>query len=525
MIFLSAQPDAFYFSWQLELQLFQFNRLGIPKEKIHVLIGYDPKIGLSLIFSGLMKTNENNGSFFPYPDKRTNTCYLSSLRPHIIKQHLEAYPELQQEAIFYHDSDIIFREEPAWNDLLSNNTWYVADTRHYLDSRYIRKKGGDHLFSQMCNLADIKEEKVIAGDEHCGGAQYLLKNTTPAFWEKIEQLSNAIYAYLLNENDIHAERLLAEGNRKKEYTGFNPWWADMWAIYWQALKENKTVRISDELDFCWATEDISEWERKKTLHYTGAVKDGDHRYFKKINYDRFPPYFDNNIKKIDPGNCSYPLLQLIQAYRAQHDATQRIPLRNTTFLMTVNTDAPARLKNLMTVIQYLDYYLDTTIIIAAATAVPAIDTTILPASCQYFLIENSSPEDINNFLLHQSNTPVIAFYDTDTIINIPQIIRAEQLILAEETDIVIPHDGEHLNVDIIFKNLFKNFPDPQLLLLNKRKFITMEDSGREVIFINKEKWMAAKRITDWAREAQLLRHPEYAISRVNGPCFHLDHRL
>lgn len=70
MIYLSAQPDQYYFIWQLEIQLFNFHKLGIARENIHVLIGYDKTVGLSEDFKNLIKQYENISSFFAYPDIR-----------------------------------------------------------------------------------------------------------------------------------------------------------------------------------------------------------------------------------------------------------------------------------------------------------------------------------------------------------------------------------------------------------------------------------------------------------------------
>ncbi len=129
MIYLSAQPDSFYFLWQLKLQLFNFNQLGISREDIHVLIGYDPKRGLSLEFADFIHVNQQ-ARFFTYPDLRKSKVSLSSIRPHIIHQHFATYQNLEDEIIFYHDSDILFRELPDFN-MLNHDKWYVSDTRSY----------------------------------------------------------------------------------------------------------------------------------------------------------------------------------------------------------------------------------------------------------------------------------------------------------------------------------------------------------------------------------------------------------
>lgn len=45
-LFLSAEPDTYYFTWQLELQVFNFIILGIAAKDIHMLLGYKPDLGL-----------------------------------------------------------------------------------------------------------------------------------------------------------------------------------------------------------------------------------------------------------------------------------------------------------------------------------------------------------------------------------------------------------------------------------------------------------------------------------------------
>lgn len=50
MIFLCAQPDEYYFLWQIELLTYILNSLGIPSRDIHVVIGYNPRMGLPVEF-------------------------------------------------------------------------------------------------------------------------------------------------------------------------------------------------------------------------------------------------------------------------------------------------------------------------------------------------------------------------------------------------------------------------------------------------------------------------------------------
>ncbi|SKA31060.1 hypothetical protein SAMN04488128_103402 [Chitinophaga eiseniae] len=531
MIFLSAQPDEFYFSWQLELQLFNFSRLGIQKENIHVLIGYQPVTGLSATFQALIRAQDQRACFFCYPDNRTDAAYPSSIRPHIIRQHLETLPQLQQEAIFYHDADIIFREQPDWEQLLPGDTWYVADTRYYTSTQFIRDRAGQAIFSGMCRLAGIGEQQAMAGDDHCGGAQYLLKNTTPLFWEKVEAHSAAIYGYLREENDRQAEQLLSKGEKKSTWKGFDPWFADMWALYWNALTDNRTVRISDELDFCWATSPIGDWETKKILHYTGRVAPGDRRYFRKVNFYRFPPWFDKGIRKITPDNCSYPLLQLIAAYITQKE---RISLSDTLLLVPVTDHGPDSFANLLTFLHYIDYYLDTTIIVAEVGDTAAIDISLLPSSCKHVLLNNNTvaPQHaaIANHLLRQYHTPVMALCDPNVIPDIASMADACHQVASGAADVAFPHNGHLLQADSVFSYLFDHFSDPQLLLTHQGKFIsTTQRYAGGCLFLNRDKWLAAGGENEYISHARLAAQErlkrfgllEYRISHSDTPCFHL----
>src|SRR5579863_8180715 len=135
MIYVTAQPDHYYFTWQLELQLYNLATLGVMPERIHVLVGYDPARGLSESFRRIFESNPN-GRFFSYPDGRVGKGYEPSLRPHILAQHFSAFPRLSEEVIFYMDSDVVFRELPDEALLSEGDCWYASDTRDYLDSGY-----------------------------------------------------------------------------------------------------------------------------------------------------------------------------------------------------------------------------------------------------------------------------------------------------------------------------------------------------------------------------------------------------
>jgi hypothetical protein len=46
----------------------------------------------------------------------------------LLKQHFKAHPQLESEAIFYHDCDIVFTRKPDFNAFLSDKIWYLSNT-------------------------------------------------------------------------------------------------------------------------------------------------------------------------------------------------------------------------------------------------------------------------------------------------------------------------------------------------------------------------------------------------------------
>ena len=228
MIYLSAQPDDYYFLWQLQLQIFNFHSLGIKPQNIHILIAFNPHKGINPEFNDWIEGNID-AMFFTYADDRVSPLYPPSIRPHIVAKHFEVFPYLEKESIFYHDSDIIFRCLPDFRGLIEGENWYTSDTRSYLDTNYIINSADEALLTQMCDMVGISVHAVKAQNQSAGGAQYLVKNCPFSFWEKLEKDSENLYG--LMEDYINSQYIKGEENPKV----IQSWCADMWAFWWNAL--------------------------------------------------------------------------------------------------------------------------------------------------------------------------------------------------------------------------------------------------------------------------------------------------
>jgi hypothetical protein len=514
MIFLSAQPDSFYFTWQLELQVFNFERLNISPGKIHILLGHDPQLGLEEHFKILIEKLKGKASFFTYPDNRVNHTYASSIRPHIIQQHLQQFPELQQETIFYHDSDIIFRELPEFSKMIEDETWYVSDTRNYLDSKYIKAIGGETLLNEMCAIIGVSPGQVILQDDHCGGAQYVLKNTSIEFWEKLEKDSEDLYRYM-NDFNTHRENVK---NKK-----IQSWCADMWALLWNAIHFKKKVQIQPQLGFCWATSPIEEWQKNKILHYTGNVQKGSHTVFRKSNYTEYEPFYDTDLKKILQDNCSAPLVHLINEY-LEASKKSKPDFSDVLFVVLHRPDSTQSYEVLATQLNYLEKFLNTNIRIIELES-PSLNqkTNDLPAYPLQKIENGIAVLDCIKEICSQHSVNIVALIESDIFLDIYQCIDAVHRIKNEKVEIVVPHNKDLFQVGLHFQSIFGKCLEPGLLNQNTGKFSSYKLNSVHSVFFKRNVFLQAGTEPDAANINDIF-HSVYEVNKsgivhLNTPLF------
>lgn len=306
VVFICAQPDVPYFHWQVEVFINNAMKNGINPNWIEIVFGYD---GIpSAEGMDLARRYPYVRVFFYKKDKINDYGYIPVIRPNILSKHFAAYPELSNENIFYHDSDIIFRELPNFDILTNDNIWYLSDTVSYIGSDYIKSKSED-LFIEMCNIAGIDSDLVSSNNENSGGAQYLMKGIDSEFWKEVEFISLDLYKYM-SEREA-SERDTMEESQIPSYNPIQKWCADMWAVLWCGLKRGNQVRISDELGFSWGSfYGTSEWKRHKIMHNAGVVDNSGGKIFYKGEFiDKSP--WEADFSGIDDKHNTYNYVQAI----------------------------------------------------------------------------------------------------------------------------------------------------------------------------------------------------------------------
>lgn len=332
LTFICVQPYTLYYAWQIEVMLTNFRDCGISKDfNIHCLIAInksesDWEYKLQT-FQKLEKNMAEVADFFYYEDTRKQPIsYISSIRPNILKQHFKKFPELSQQAIFYHDCDIVFTKYPDFitEELLKNDmNWYVSDTKSYIGYNYIISKGQDVL-DKMCDIVGINPNVVKMKEHESGGAQYILKGLDWQFFEKMEHDCEVLFKDI---NELNAIKKKENPNHHE----LQIWCADMWAMLWGGWMRGYTTEIIPELNFCWATDTPERWHDVYIFHNAGVTSNSAQRLFYKGNYIQQLPFLEAG-ESLDRNTASFKYFNIIKSIGANSCLIEKEPVYDPKFL-------------------------------------------------------------------------------------------------------------------------------------------------------------------------------------------------
>ena len=275
-IIITAQPDDQYFIWQNHLYIESCLNQGFTQDQIQILL-YKPKNRQFNNNWNKLKEIYPDINIFLYEDKGVQQflgVYIPILRPHILWQHFEGYPELKDKTIIYTDSDILWLDTLNINHLLLDNINYVSDASSYLNYSYFENKYKQVIpekleeaksvdfLKEVCNIVGVDKKIVIDNNNNTGGVQYILKNIDADFWKKVETDVLKIRLYLQQVNKIYF---------KNENDGIQSWCADLWAVQFNLWLRNQETKVVKELDFAWATEPIEKLNSCTIYHNAGVT--------------------------------------------------------------------------------------------------------------------------------------------------------------------------------------------------------------------------------------------------------------
>ena len=299
--FICAQPTSLFYAWQVEVLVNNFIDMGINPNNIDIVSW---KINGVIPVEWVKLTQKYPVNFHFYNDTRETKHYISSIRPNILKQHFEAHPELENEAIFYHDCDIVFTKPIDWKQFLEDDKWYGSDTRWYIAHSYILSKGQD-IMDKMCEIVGIEESIIRDNELNSIGAQYLIKGINAEFWANVERDCEVLY------KDISALSNIKK-SQDASYHELQIWCADMWAVLWNGWKLGKETVCHPDLEFAWGTSSESDFDRLNILHNAGVVSSADGLFYKAEFMNQLPYNRNLNIKDGTASKKYYEIIQKME---------------------------------------------------------------------------------------------------------------------------------------------------------------------------------------------------------------------
>jgi hypothetical protein len=185
---------------------------------------------------------------------------------------------------------------------LKDDVCYLSDTLGYIGYDYIvdccKRYERNHpnseknqLLSEMAEVIGIDVEVIKENRDNAGGGQYLIKNTNAELWDKIYKDSIDLYNQML---DYQRRFPISPGE-------IQFWTAEMWSLLWNLWLYGVKTKITKELDFSWATDTISIYEKRPILHMAGVTDDLKTTKFYKGDYINVDPIekIKENINHFD----------------------------------------------------------------------------------------------------------------------------------------------------------------------------------------------------------------------------------
>ena len=290
MRYVCCQPATDFYTWQVEVVINNFKKHGINPNYIDIVCGingYIPEAWIKLA------NHYNTVRFFFYQDTRNDKCYAPSIYFHLLKQHI-LRDDVKFEILYLHDSDIIFTKPPNFSEMEKGNAWYLSDTNSYINYDYVTSKGYD-VYEKMCEIIGISTLIPRLMNHNSGGAQYIVKNTTYDFWEKVELDSIKLYRHFCETEHLYNKF------DQNDYP-IQKWTSGMWSLLYNAWLSGHETIVDTRMDFGWVTSPIEDTEKYTVLHNSG-VTGPDMRMFYKGTYANKLPYGDTIV--VDPKNASY----------------------------------------------------------------------------------------------------------------------------------------------------------------------------------------------------------------------------
>jgi hypothetical protein len=296
--FITALPDETYYTWQVHLWLESLKEIDKSQHAIVLIYrAFNKKIDSKwhqiqelypeAEFNYIQARKEDNMNIYV-------GIYIPIIRSYCMWRHLKSNPSLgTTNVLFFCDSDILFSKKFNIDKFIEDDINYVSDAVSYLGAEYFENKIKDVLsdklekykhrdvLAELLSIVGISKDRAIENQENSGGVQYILKNSTASYWNKVMNNSLIICTYMQKVNREYFS---------SQEIGYQSWCSDMWGILWNLWFADREVKVIPELNFSWGSCKIEQLEKSTIFHNAGITgeimvdEQGTHLCFYKGKY-------------------------------------------------------------------------------------------------------------------------------------------------------------------------------------------------------------------------------------------------
>lgn len=290
MKYVMAQPAVPRFEWEVKVAIYGLLKADILKEDIIILFSRHEETVVEEI-------KKLGVSVHTYQDERYDSEYIPSLKPYLMYRYLEEDISRENETYFFMDSDVIVREEPSINaneyTRYDQRIWHGSNCNGYLNYDYIIQcKNGQQILEDMAYIVEVSVEEIKLINSQNIGAQYIMTKPSKEYFHKVYVDSIKLWKYI-----------------KDKDTNLQKWTVEMWSTLWNMIFFGIMPRVSEDLEFAWATDSRTDWYENKIYHNAGITQDMKDMFFKGDYINKDP--FNEDFSHINKDTASYEYTKLI----------------------------------------------------------------------------------------------------------------------------------------------------------------------------------------------------------------------
>lgn len=315
--YVSVIEDTIYMTWQQEVQLYNFKKLGIAAQ-LWIVVLYCEAAPQPCI-DVLRKKHPVPTQVRYYRNTQPlhfMQAYRAMNKPFGIAQllkdvHVTAEARRALHATLYSlDADVIFKQAPHYDSkVLFDTKWYGSNCAAYLNRlHWLNDK---HLTErELARVIGIVRNSSLSSfatlDSCCIGAQLLFKHVNADFFDAVAQDAWCIYDAL---KEIH------DAGKPNQF-----WVAEMLSFVLHILRVKGSAGLATNraFDFAWATSrDDDVYRACNIIHMAGKV---DAETFDKQAYITRSPWDDlDDLRKYVTIGASSDYVKVIQNYALERN--------------------------------------------------------------------------------------------------------------------------------------------------------------------------------------------------------------